>query len=168
MMITGVTSQEGNPSVTLSECRPLLELATREVFEMMLGTQLNPGSQSEPPRVPNITALVGLAGRINGVVSVRCEAPSACRMTAKMLGIPASEAADFDSSAFDAVGEICNMVAGNFKAKIPGPGSKCNLSIPTVVTGGDYRLHLLSVGEHTELSFDFEGYPIWVSLELRS
>jgi Chemotaxis phosphatase CheX len=39
------------------------------------------------------------------------------------------------------VGEICNLVAGNFKNKIAGLGEVCMLSPPSVITGDDYTVH---------------------------
>jgi len=34
----------------------------------------------------------------------------------------------------DALGEVCNMIAGNFKNKISGLSEGCMLSVPTVIT----------------------------------
>ena len=53
-----------------------------------------------------------------------------------MLGVTIDEAAAQRS---DAIGEICNMVAGQFKAKI-GLEAECMLSVPTIITGTSYQL----------------------------
>ena len=82
-----------------------------------------------------------------------------------MLGVPVTEA---DAQRTDSIGEICNMVAGNFKAKINGLEDKCMLSVPTVIIGQDYQLHSLAVGDRIELPFLFEGEPLWIGLEVRS
>jgi chemotaxis protein CheX len=81
-----------------------------------------------------------------------------------MLGVAESEAA---GQAIDAIGEICNMVAGNFKAKIAGLEDKCMLSVPTVISGDSYDLHSLASGERIELALLFQTQPLWFSLEIQ-
>src|SRR5208282_2751475 len=56
---------------------PLLDLSAREVFDIMLGTRLQPfeSSADESTALANdgeFTALVGLAGSLCGVLSIRC------------------------------------------------------------------------------------------------
>jgi chemotaxis protein CheX len=108
--------------------------------------------------------MVGLAGKLCGILTVRCSSKSAVRMVSRMLELDAEEAGP---EAWDAVGEICNMVAGNFKNKIAGLGDGCMLSLPTVISGAEYDLHSMVNNEiHTVLLF--EGEPIWLSLEVHS
>lgn len=120
---------------------PLLDVAIREVFELMLNEQLTVTSDPPQHQQPAITAMVGLAGQVCGVMNIRCGLPVAIRMASKMLGsVPAPGSPEIQ----DAFGEICNMVAGNFKNKIAGLGDNCMLSVPTVVTGSDYSLRSLA------------------------
>ena len=91
-----------------------------------------------PPEPPaeqrlDITAMVGLAGQLCGVLTVRCNSKSASRMASEMLGIEADPAGP---EMWDAVGEVCNVTAGNFKNKITGLGDGCMLSVPTVIPAG--------------------------------
>ena len=65
------------------------------------------------------------------------------------------------------MGEICNMVAGNFKNKISGLGDSCMLSVPTVITGADYNVRSM-VNDTLQAAFLFEGEPVIVSLEVHS
>jgi chemotaxis protein CheX len=143
---------------------PLLEMATREVFELMLGCQL---ALSSPPEAstPEVTAMVGLAGQLCGVLSVRCHAKAAALMTSKMLGVELDKVGPEVS---DALGEVCNMVAGNFKNKIAGLAEGCLLSPPTVVTGSDYSLHSLAETPGLEIGMLFEGMPMVISLQIHS
>jgi chemotaxis protein CheX len=143
---------------------PLLEVATREVFELMLSCQLTaPAVAEEAHR--DVTAMVGLAGQLCGVLSVCCGEKAAALMTSRMLGVPLDKAGDDVS---DALGEVCNMIAGNFKNKIAGLGDGCMLSPPTVITGSDYDLHSLAVAPALEVRLLFEGLPIVISLEIHS
>jgi chemotaxis protein CheX len=143
---------------------PMIELATREVFEMMLGSRLE--TASDLPVTPaECTSMVGLAGQLCGVMTLRTSAQAANLMASKMLGIPVSEV---DQQMWDAIGEVCNMVAGNFKNKLTGVSEHCALSVPTVITGGDYHFHSLADGESFEVTVLFEGQPIVVSLALHT
>jgi chemotaxis protein CheX len=149
-----------------------LESAVQEVFTTMVGEKLESAGPSTPLGLPNLTALVGLAGSMNGVVSVRCEVQTARLVAARMLGLADAEAlvADgeaSDDSAADAMGEICNMVAGAFKTRACSGGGRCLLSVPSVIIGADYHLRLLSVSNKMELRFILAGRPIWISLERR-
>jgi chemotaxis protein CheX len=143
---------------------PLMELATKEVFELMLNSELSPASDAPDP-VFDITAMVGLAGGMCGILGVRCTREAAARMASKMLGSdPPLDSPDVR----DAFGEVGNMIAGNFKNKITGMGDSCMLSVPTVVTGTDYSVHSLADSEAFELRQDFEGFRFVVSLEVHS
>ena len=141
----------------------VLELATREVFELMVGTRLEVRHEEFAEDL-DITAMIGLAGSLCGVISVRCSSDTARLIAAKMLGIPVSEA---NLSMRDAVAEIVNMIAGNFKSKLSG-SNHCMLSIPTVITGADYQLCSIDVGQIVQLFVAFEKYPINVAMELHS
>lgn len=143
---------------------PLMELATREVFNLMLGCQL------ETPEIAvdgafDTTSMVGLAGKICGILTCSCSANAATLMASKMLGVPATAGS---REVLDALGEVCNMVAGNFKNKIPGLGDGCLLSVPTVITGKNYSMHSLAESANLEVRFLFEGMPIVVSLRVRA
>ncbi|PSH03176.1 MAG: hypothetical protein CXZ00_13485 [Acidobacteria bacterium] len=142
---------------------PLLELSAREVFEIMLYTRLPLFGASAEKHVGEFTALVGLAGSLCGVISIRCTEQAARVMASKMLGISPEEV---DNDGFDALGEIANMIAGNFKAKLSGVGNHCMLSVPTIIVGSDYTTRSLT-GENTiEVVLDFDDKPLWVTLEL--
>lgn len=64
---------------------PLPDLSAREVFELMLGCQLKP-LEAAPGSGLDITSMVGLAGQLCGVLSVRSSKESAASMANKMLG----------------------------------------------------------------------------------
>ena len=107
--------------------------------------------------------MVGLAGPLCGVFTFRCDTQSAALIASKMLG---TQAEGGNEQALDAIGEVCNMIAGNFKSKISGISASCVLSAPTVVAGGDYRVHSLA-GRSLETTMLFEGSPVSAALELR-
>ena len=143
---------------------PLIEFAAREVFELMLGCQLDVPATAEEA-TPGMTSIVGLTGQLCGVVSIRCSDKAATLMTSKMLGVTLDRAGP---EVADALGEICNMVAGNFKNKIAGLSDGCMLSPPTVITGSDYDLHSLADSPGLEVRILFEGMPLTITLQIHS
>jgi chemotaxis protein CheX len=143
----------------------MLANATCEVFEIMVGTSLGSPPQESPHTMADFTAMVGIAGSLCGVVGLRTSSESASRMAAKMLG---SDEVSVGENVQDAFGEICNMIAGSFKARIAGLADGCALSVPTVISGRDYALHSLANGERYEVMFSFEGKPLSVTLDLHS
>ena len=142
-----------------------LDSAAAEVFEMMVGTPLGPSNQATLPRVADYTAMIGLAGDLCGVLSFRCSSASAGAIAAKMLGVDECTSAE---SIRDALGEICNMVAGSCKAQLSDVATQCMLSVPTVVSGKDYQLYPLVDGLRVQVSKTFEGALIWMTLDLHS
>lgn len=142
----------------------MLDIATQEVFQMMLGCEVRASGMRDEQHA-DVTAVVGLAGSLCGALSVRCNAAAAVRMTALMLGIgPESVNQEY----WDAVGEVCNMIAGNFKTKLRGIDGTCMLSVPTVVSGADYSVRSLASGDTIYRAFTFEGEPISVCLEIHA
>ena len=141
-----------------------MEVATREVFELMLSSQLTvPASEEEATM--DVTAMVGLAGQLCGVLSVRCGLKAAVLMASKMLGVDLDKVgADMP----DALGEVCNMVAGNFKNKIAGLAEGCMLSPPTVITGNDYSLHSQADSPGLEVRLLFENMLMVITLQIQS
>jgi CheY-specific phosphatase CheX len=73
---------------------------------------------------------------------------------------------EVDNGSWDALGEIANMIAGNFKGKLDGVGNRCLLSAPTIIIGNDYETRSLAPRNTIELTFEFERKPLWVTLEL--
>jgi len=141
---------------------PILELAVEEVFEIMLGCRVKPAS-SEHMVNEEFTAMVGLAGALCGVLTIRCDAKTARHVAKSMLG----DTADSEQQVADALGEVCNMVAGNFKNKLAGTDERCLLSVPTVISGGEYNFRSMADGDSMDTVLLFEGAPVAVRLQLQ-
>jgi chemotaxis protein CheX len=143
---------------------PVLELAVEEVFEIMLGSRVKPVTQPELKPKGEFTAMVGLAGSLCGILTVCCSAKTAAEMAKRMLG----DATVSPSEIADALGEVCNMIGGNFKNKLAGTDERCMLSVPTVVSGGEYEFYSMAEGKSVETIMLFEGSSIAVRLQLQS
>ena len=160
------TSGTSHPTVHFDpNWKSILECAVVEVFEMMAGTrlELNPATDGEPQGEQ--TAMVGMAGALCGITTLRCSREAAARFASLMLG---GDAVSNPSTARDAIGELCNMIAGNFKAKIGNLADSCMLSVPTVITGESYSMETAEPSDGFTIPLTFEGEPVWVSLVVHS
>ena len=61
-----------------------------------------------------------------------------------------------DETVQDAIGEICNMLAGSWKSRVPELAADCGLSVPAVITGRDYNLHVLAPEFEVRHHYGFE------------
>ena len=143
----------------------LMVNAAREVFQMM--ARIDVEHHLDPPGRPSgsVSALIGVAGAISAVLRVRCSPETAAHVAMRMLGgveQPAKAASE------DAIGEIANMVAGNFKSKISTLGDGCVLSVPTIVSGEDYEVRQVGKGERIEVCLDTENRVVWLIMEISS
>jgi len=151
------------PQTTPEEWRPLLVLAAQEVFEIMLGAKLE--SAPATAVATECTAMVGLAGQLCGLLTLRCGSRSAALMASRMLGV---EPQQIDEQMWDAIGEIANMIAGNFKNKLTGMSESCMLSVPTVITGSDYNCRSMADTGPLEVTLLFEGAPLAIAVEVHT
>jgi chemotaxis protein CheX len=144
----------------------LLQVGAKEVFQIMLQTELAslPNVEELTP-AGDVTAMVGLAGALCGVMTIRCDSKTAEKMAGRMLG---SVGAVDPKDVPDAIAEICNMVAGNFKSKITQLAEHCMLSVPTVIRGDDYEMVTMSDGDQITVGMTYEAAPIWFCLAVHS
>lgn len=140
----------------------------RDVFITMVGTEdLNhlPLQISMTTHFKEcLTAMVGLAGTYNGLVSVHIPWSLAISFTSLMLGMEVTEIGD---DVNDAMGEVANMIAGSFKQHLSKGGSDIHLSTPSVINGSDYTVSSGSNIENITLKFaaNEEWFIVSLSIE---
>ena len=117
-----------------------LDASVEEVFQLMLGVNCRrysgPVEIAEPE---SVTAVVGFGGLLSGACVFKSGASAAIKVAAHMTGM---EFTEVDDTVKDGIGEICNMLAGSWKSKVPGLAANTGLSVPAVITGRDYFLHV--------------------------
>jgi chemotaxis protein CheX len=143
--------------------KSILECAAVEVFNMMAGAELSAYPEASPEPAGQQTAMVGLAGALCGMVTIRCTSKTAADLAARMLGGDANP-----SAISDALGELCNMVAGNFKSKVSTLADHCMLSVPTVIWGEDYVMQTVQPHSGFHVLLSYQGDPIWFSLVIHA
>lgn len=132
--------------------------ATAEVFSTMLGLDVSTAEihmdQASPSINEGVMAFVGVAGPWMGNGVISCSATFACRLCATFL---MTEANAVNEEVLDAVGEIANMVIGNFKTAAEGIVGPLNLSVPTVIYGRNFTSKSLGNNDWIVMPFECEG-----------
>lgn len=138
-----------------------LDDAVDEVFRLMMGVPCPPVDQSVAEGKETITAVIGLAGAMSGACTLRCGLETSLRMAECMVG---TRPLELDAMVKDAIGEVCNMIAGAWKGKHAVLAGGCMLSTPAVVTGTNYQLHLQQQEFRVDRNYGFEGHTVSVSI----
>jgi chemotaxis protein CheX len=172
--MTAMTNSAAVKRVPLDPAwKSVLDCASIEVSEMMASARLTayvppavePGAEPVSQTQSGVTAMVGLAGVLCGMITIRCPSYTAIKLASKMAG---DEAAKDPNIVGDAMDELCNMVAGNFKAKVTSLADHCMLSVPTVISGDNYVMQAAEPSEFLTVALSFDGSPIWISLITQS
>ncbi|WP_263359566.1 chemotaxis protein CheX [Acidicapsa ligni] len=132
-----------------------------EVFLMMLNMSCDAIEQQAIQDSETITAVVGFGGLLSGACVFRSGKSVALSIAATMTGMEFSE---IDDMVKDAIGELCNMLAGVWKGKVPELSANCGLSIPAVITGRDYSIHVQApeFRLHQEYRFEDEVFEVMI------
>jgi chemotaxis protein CheX len=129
---------------------------TEKVWSMLLGLRIRPVGFDLERAESQVFVLgkVTISGAWQGSVTLGCTAALARRAAAAMLGkLPAETEAE---EIRDALGELTNVVGGNFKTLLRGD---CRLSVPDVVDTVPFEQ--VECGEH--LWFESEGGVVLVN-----
>jgi chemotaxis protein CheX len=135
-----------------------LDGSVQEVFGTMLGVSCT--RLADRPRLhaahknESVTAVVGFGGLLSGACVFHCEEKSATKLAALMTGM---EFEELDDTVKDGIGEICNMLAGAWKGRVPELAVHCGLSVPAVITGHDYHLHVQAPEFELRHGYTFDG-----------
>ncbi len=116
-----------------------LDASVEEVFRLMLGLDCKRVVGPAAVDHESVTSVVGFGGVLSGACVFRSGAGTAMKIAAQMTGM---EFSGVDDTVKDGIGEICNMLAGAWKGKVPVLAANTGLSVPAVITGHDYKLHV--------------------------
>jgi len=163
--MSGVRERAAGEPGVVGAFEASLDRAVDEVFSTMLGVACAPATSELRIDGSQISAVIGLAGALSGSLVLRTSGAAAMRMAERMMGIAPPEV---DSMVHDAVGEVCNMVAGAWKGFDSTLASGCLLSTPTVVAGTSYELFSQRAPIRIDRSYGFDDrtFAITLSCEL--
>jgi len=138
-----------------------LDRAADEVFSTMAGVRCLPVESEGSPERETISAVIGLAGALSGSLVLHCGQRAALRIAERLTGVAPES---LDAIVRDAVGEMCNMVAGAWKGFDPNLASGCLLSTPTVVAGSSYELFSQRAPIRIERCYSFEDLTLTITI----
>jgi len=113
--------------------------ATADVFSTMVGMKVQSLEVYRQPCKPEpangVIGLIGLTGKWTGTGSVACTGELARKISGQFL---MAEFPSVDQEVLDAMGEITNMIIGNFKNALEEEAGPMGMSIPMVVFGHNF------------------------------
>ena len=113
---------------------------TNNVFTTMLGLEVQAGPFDAESKLTEedgkVVCLVSFTGKWNGSGSISCSGPLACAISGKLL---MSEYEAVNDEVLDAMGEMANMIIGNFKDEAAATLGALSLGTPTVIYGNNFQ-----------------------------
>jgi chemotaxis protein CheX len=145
---------------------PHLVQATVEVFGTMLGCRIDGGEPvvGEPPPRTNVVSTVGFAGSNSGLVTLGCSSDAAREITAALLGLDPGEV---DDELADAIGEMTNMIAGQFRNRMSGDHGWA-LTTPFSTIGSDFTTVYAAGTRRVVCPFSMGRHSLFVELVLQA
>lgn len=151
----------GVHQITLVVMTELLMHAVGKTFSTMLKTQL------ETKEVLNsygdqVVGCIHFKGTASGRVFLRIPCRAAEWIVTKFLGkdLPAEPAELLP----DVVGELLNIVGGNFKSNLVDAGLPCSLSVPQVETKTGFAADKADDEYHLSIPFSAQGMGLYLDL----
>jgi len=145
------------------DLRGFVSGAMNEVFDTMISMdiELADGGVQANVQGERIVGSVGFAGKAVGSVSIQVNDAFARSITAAMLGMELDEI-EGDEDVHDVIGELSNMVGGDLKSRLCDGGLDCELSIPSIITGSDFKTEIKGWERHESLVFRHQedGYVL--------
>lgn len=129
----------------------------RTVFSSVLGLDVEPADpfRLAPVHQPTLAGVVQISGAWEGTVALQASTAFARQAAVAMLALDPGAVTVEDQR--DTLGELANIVGGNFKALLPEP---CFLSLPVVVEGADYELRLPGTAQLLQVALRVAGEPV--------
>jgi chemotaxis protein CheX len=135
--------------------------STTSVFSTMLGLEVEHQDERVDREAPassgGVLSFIGMAGSWAGTGVVCCTADFARRICAALL---LTDSPSVDEDVLDAMGELTNMIIGNFKTMAEEHLGPLGLSIPTVIYGRNFVLRSAGHNDWIVVPFTCDGESI--------
>jgi chemotaxis protein CheX len=151
----------GVHQVTLVLLTELLLHAVTKTFSTMLALPLEPRDILTSTG-DEVVGCIHFKGQATGRVFLRIPCNSADLLVPRFLGkdLPMEPAELLP----DVVGEILNIVGGNFKSNLVDAGLNCSLSVPQVDTRAGFSADAATTDHHLSLILSAEGIGLFLDL----
>lgn len=144
---------------------------TETVFKSMVFMEVKGQKYEGHISIPNkhLTAMVGFAGAYMGLAAIHCSEGFARVVGGSMLSMDADQLTDEDVR--DALGEIANMIAGHYKARLAESvhtqEQVFEQSVPSVILGDDFETHAVTDAPRYCAVFETSSENFYVELALK-
>lgn len=141
-----------------------LSMALVKAFQTMLSLKLESVGHYavDPLEGTHVLGEIGFSGKAEGRVYVRMSVPTAKKVAGKILGMDVKDLDDATVS--DTVGELVNIMTGNFKSNLCDAGLDCRLTPPQVSHTNDLETPTISGGGLEQMTFRCEDLVIFVDV----
>ena len=143
---------------------PFIE-SVQEIFSTMLASEAkrgNVGLSDTDGNTGDLVALIGISGRATGTCALSLPNSTAINLVGQLMSM---EFESVDDEVTDGIAELVNMVAGGAKAKMNVNGDKpMDLSLPTVVSGKNYKVKYPTKTVWLEVPFDSSLGPFLIRI----
>lgn len=131
-----------------------LAQALVKAFQTMLSLKLDTINVHEAPELygEHILGTIGFSGKALGRVYLRMSLDSGKKIAGTILGLDASELNDF-LEVKDVIGEVLNIMTGNFKSNLCDAGLDCRLETPDVKLTADLETPTIRGGGLERMAF---------------
>lgn len=143
--------------------------AINEVFDTMLSMDVEIFAPDSKLIVDGkrIVGSVAFAGEVMGSIAIQVSDDFARLMTAAMLGMELEEI-EGEEEVHDVIGEMSNMIGGDLKSRFCDAGFPCNLSIPSITSGTDFKIESVDGERHECFAFKHEQHTALVEVIIKS
>lgn len=140
-------------ALLLAMSDPLIR-AVQRTFITMLKIQLNAllPTQLDPLVEEHVLGEVSFAGKATGLVHLRLPKSFLPLLGERLLGLGPDDLKD-EATANDVIGELCNMIVGNFKSNLCDAGLACKLTPPNISRTTNFTLRTVDGGTSQRYGF---------------
>ncbi|NNF97808.1 MAG: chemotaxis protein CheX, partial [Desulfobacteraceae bacterium] len=114
----------------------------------------------------HIVGSVSFAGDLDGLFNLQVNEDFAQVMTASMLGMEIEEI-EGDEEVHDVLREMSNIIGGTLKSSFVDVGLTCQLTIPSITIGKDFRIESLKINKMEQFVFKYEDWLIIVEAGIK-
>jgi chemotaxis protein CheX len=144
-----------------------LTLALVKTFRTMLAAKLESVHPKAVARFPgeHLLGTIEFSGKAEGRVFLRLSQDGAKRVAAGVMGLKPEEITDA-SEVSDAIGELLNIITGNFKSNLCDAGLDCRLQPPTVTRCNSFDVPTIPGGGLERMAFRAPQIVLFVDVSV--
>lgn len=158
---TGMSS-----ALLLAMSDPLIK-AVHKSFALMLKIELKAllPTMLDPFKEEHVLGEVSFSGKATGLVHLRLPSAFVPLLGERLLGLSPADMED-PATANDVIGELCNMIVGNFKSNLCDAGLTCKLSPPKIDRTEEFKLRVVDGGTSQRYGFRAKELDFFADLSV--